>query len=262
MLLRRGLAYRAGLVRAGIPLRRGARIIEAHGGDAVTEAIVGPIDRAGRVDRSRVRAIDVDTIVVGFGLTPATELTRLLGCAHEWQPARGGWIPSRSGDLETSAPGVFAAGDGAGIGGAEAAMVEGRLAALAVAARLGRCTRAEAEASARRLRVRLARLSYFRRAIEALHTPPQDFLSLLTPETIVCRCEEVTAAQLRDGMSRGFTSMNALKGATRVGMGICQGRNCLRTLADLLARDGRCGPADLSHPRARPPARPVRLGDL
>ena len=92
--------------------------------------------------------------------------------------------------------------------------------------------------------------------------PPPDFLSLLTPETIVCRCEEVTARTLREGLARGCSSMNALKGATRIGMGLCQGRNCLRTLADLVARERRCQPADLAYPRARPPARPVRLGDL
>jgi D-hydroxyproline dehydrogenase subunit alpha len=261
-LLRRGLAYRAGLARAGIPLRWGQTVIEARGRDEVSEAIVAPIDRAGRVDRTPTRAIHVDTIVVGFGLTPATELTRLLGCAHEWRPSRGGWVPWRSADLETSVPGVFAVGDGAGIAGAEAAILEGRLAGLLAAERLGRCPSAETMAVARRLRARLSRLARFRSGIETLFAPPSDFLSLLTPETIVCRCEEVTAAQLLDGLDRGFDSMNTLKGATRIGMGVCQGRNCLRTLADLLARERRCAPTDLAYPQTRPPARPVRLGAL
>jgi thioredoxin reductase len=261
-LFRQGLAYRAGLARAGIPLRWGQTVIEARGGDEVSEALVAPIDGAGRVDRTRTRAIGVDTIVVGFGLTPATELTRLLGCAHEWRPSRGGWIPWRSADLETSVPDVFAVGDGAGIAGAEAAILEGRLAGLLAATRLGRCPAAEAMAVARRLRARLSRLARFRIGIETLYAPPSDFQSLVTPETLVCRCEEVTAAQLLDGLGRGFASMNALKGATRIGMGSCQGRNCLGTLADLLARERRCGPADLAYPHARPPARPVRLGDL
>jgi thioredoxin reductase/bacterioferritin-associated ferredoxin len=261
-LLRRGLAYRAGLARAGIPLRWGQTVIEARGGDEVGEALVAPIDRTGRVDRARARAIQVDTIVVGFGLTPATELTRLFGCAHEWRPARGGWIPWRSADLETSVPGVFAVGDGAGIAGSETAILEGRLSGLLAAARLGRCPAAEATTAGRRLRARLSRLTRFRMGIETLYSPLPDFLSLLTPETIVCRCEEVTAGQLLEGLARGFTSINALKGATRIGMGVCQGRNCLRTLADLVARERQSLPADLVYPQARPPARPVRLGDL
>ena len=262
-LLRRGLAYRLGLARAGIPLRWGWTVIEARGRDEVSEAVVAPIDRTGRVDRTRARAmLHVDTIVVGFGLTPATELTRLLGCAHEWHPARGGWIPTRSTDLESSVPGVFVAGDGAGIAGVETAILEGRLSGILAAARLGRCPPTEATTVARRLRTRLSRLACFRTGIEALYAPPADFLSLLTPETIVCRCEEVTARQLLDGLGRGLTSINALKGATRITMGACQGRNCLRTLADLVARERRCTPVDLAYPQARPPARPVRLGDL
>lgn len=261
-LLRRGLAYRAGLARAGIPLRRGQTVIEARGRDEVDEALVAPIDRAGRVDRAGARAVRVDTIVVGFGLTPATELTRLFGCTHQWYPTRGGWIPWRSADLETSVPGVFAAGDGAGIAGSETAILEGRLSGLLAAARLGRCPAAEATTAGRHLRARLSRLTRFRMGIETLYSPPPGFLSLLTPETIVCRCEEVTTGQLLDGLGRGFTSINALKGATRIGMGVCQGRNCSRTLADLVARERQCELADLAYPQARPPARPVRLGDL
>jgi NADPH-dependent 2,4-dienoyl-CoA reductase/sulfur reductase-like enzyme len=235
-LVWRGIACRAGLAAAGIRLRWGATVIEARGRGEVGEAVVAPIDPAGRVDRTRARAIAADTIVVGFGLAPATELTRLLGCAHDWNLRRGGWIPRRSADLETSVAGVLAVGDGAGIGGAETAMLEGQLAGLVAAGRLGRCPPGEVARRRGALRSRLERLVRFREGVEALYAPPPDYLSLLTPETIVCRCEEVTAAQLADGLSRGFASADALKGATRVGMGVCQGRNCLRTLADLIAR--------------------------
>lgn len=261
-LLRRGLGYLAGFARAGIRLRTGWTVIEARGVDQVEEAVAAPIDAAGRVDRERARALAVDTLVVGFGLTPAVELTRLLGCAHAWQPERGGVIPTRSPDLETSVPGVLAVGDGAGIAGVETALLEGQLGGLLAAARLGRCPAAEARRIARPLRARLARLAQFRRGIEALFAPPPDFLSLLTPETIVCRCEEVTAGQLLDGLGRGLGSIDALKAHTRVTMGRCQGRNCIRTLADLVARESGAAAGMLPYPRARPPARPVRLADL
>ena len=261
-LFRRGLAYRIGLARARIPLRWGWTVIEARGRDEVGAAVIAPIDRTGRVDRTHARVLPVDTIVAGFGLTPAVELTRLLGCAHEWHPARGGWIPSRSADLETSVPGVFVAGDGAGIAGVDTALLEGRLSGLLAAARLGRCPPPTARALGRRLRARLRRRARFQAGIEALYAPPADFLSLLTPETIVCRCEEVTAGELYEGFARGPASINSLKALTRVTMGACQGRNCLRTLGDLVARERQCSPADLAYPQGRPPARPVRLGDL
>jgi len=260
-LLRRGLAYRLGLQRARVPFRPGHTVIEARGRDEVAEAVVAPIDGDGRVDRARARTLAVDTVVVGFGLVPSTELTRLLGCRHEWQRARGGWIPWRSAELETSVPGVLVAGDGAGIGGVETAVLEGRLAGLVAAERLGRGTGAEVGAARGPLRRRLRRLARFREGIEAMHRPPPTFLSLLTPETTVCRCEEITAEQLDAAVARGLP-IDAVKAHTRATMGRCQGRNCLGTLADLVARARGCGPADLAWPRPRPPARPVRLGDL
>jgi NADPH-dependent 2,4-dienoyl-CoA reductase/sulfur reductase-like enzyme len=93
-VLRRGLGYRAALARAGVPVRSGQTIVAARGPGEVAEAVVAPIDPAGRVDRSRARAIAVDTVVAGFGLVPAVELTGLLGCRHRWDARRGGWFPS------------------------------------------------------------------------------------------------------------------------------------------------------------------------
>ena len=261
-LLRRGLAYRVGLVRAGIPIRRGHTVIEARGAHEVREVVVAPIRARGHVDRSRARALGADALVVGFGLTPAVELTRLLGCEHRWDAARGGWIPRRWADLESSVPGVLVAGDGAGVAGVETALVEGRLAGLLAAERLGRCLPSTARATAVALRARLARLARFREGVEGLHAHPTDFLALLTAETVVCRCEEVTAADLFAALERGHASTDALKAATRAGMGRCQGRNCLRTVAEILARVRGSAVGDIAMPRSRPPARPVRLGDL
>src|SRR6185503_8532920 len=121
----------------------------------VSEAGLAPIDAAGAVDRARSRTLAVDTVVAGFGLTPSIELTRLLGCRHRWDARRGGFVPGRSDDLETSVPGVFAVGDGAGIGGAEVALAEGRLAGRLAA---GRLQDGRASGDERSLRMRLARL--------------------------------------------------------------------------------------------------------
>lgn len=257
-LLRRGLGYRARLLRAHVPLRSGATIVEARGDDEVREAVVAPIDAAGRVDRSRVRSIAVDTVVAGFGLVPSVELARLVGCRLRWEAGRGGFIPERSADLETTVPGVFAVGDGAGIGGAEVALAEGALAGLLAARRFGRGS----ERDVTRLRARLARLHRVRDAIAALWTPPASFLALMTPDTIVCRCEDVTAGDLASVIDDGDPGVEPVKTTTRVTMGRCQGRNCLATVAELIARARGVSPAEVERPRARPPARPIVLGDL
>jgi NADPH-dependent 2,4-dienoyl-CoA reductase/sulfur reductase-like enzyme len=257
-ILRLAVLYRALLLRRGVRLTTGATVIEALGKDQLRAVRVAPIGADGAIAHDRARMIETDVLVTGFGLCTSAELFHLLGCRLDHDPRRGGWLPRRDADLETSRPRVFAAGDGAGIGGFEFAVLEGGIAGLAAAWRLGLpITSAQREREAR-MRERLARMSRFREGLEALYRPPFDFLRLITPQTLICRCEEVTAAMLTPAAGSAF----ALKGATRIGMGRCQGRFCQSTLAALIAaRDG-CPLDAVSLPRPRPPARPVRIGEL
>jgi hypothetical protein len=265
-ILRLGASYRAILLRAGVPYRTGETVVAAEGDGEVRAVTLAPIDAAGRPERARARRVEVDTLVVGFGLAPSVELTSLLGCAHAFDPLRGGWLPVRSPALETSVPGVFAAGDGAGIGGVELALVEGRLAGLGAALRLGRAKPGRAEARRRSLVACRARLDRFRAGLERVFAPPASYLDILTEDTIVCRCEEVTwgelGARLAEDHGATATVMVRLKAATRAGMGRCQGRNCLATLAAIVARAQGLAVGELAWPRVRPPARPIPLGDL
>jgi NADPH-dependent 2,4-dienoyl-CoA reductase/sulfur reductase-like enzyme len=268
-ILRLGASCRAALLRARAPYRTGETVVAAEGDGEVRAVTLAPIDPAGWIDRARARQIEVDTLVVGFGLTPSVELTRLLGCAHAFDPLRGGWLPVRSPALETSAPGVFAAGDGTGIGGVVLAQIEGQLAGLGAALRLGRANTGRAEGRRRSLAARLSRLDRFRAGLERVFAPPASYLDLLTEDTVVCRCEEVTYGELTArlgeyvaGTGAAVTGMIALKAATRTGMGRCQGRNCLATLAAIVARAQGVAVERLVWPRVRPPARPILLGDL
>jgi len=260
--LARGLGYRATLMRAGVPYRWGHTVIEARGDQRVEEAVVAPIDAHGGVDHTRSRVIEVDTVVTGFGLVPSTEITRSLGCAHVHEAEAGGWIPVRSADTETTQANVFSVGDCAGVGGANTALVEGRLAGLAAAVRLGQVGETEADRLARHLCRRLRRLRRFRSAMAMLFSAPHHFLSLLTDDTIVCRCEDVTARQFHDRLQAGVVDIESLKGETRMSMGRCQGRNCLVALAALIARHTGCDVADIRLPQSRPPMRPVLIGSL
>ena len=258
--LRLALAYRGLMMRHGVPFRTGATVIEALGKGRLEAVCVAPIGEDGEVDHARARTIETEILVTGFGLRASSELCRILGCRTAHAALRGGWLPVRNADLETSCAQVYAAGDGAGIGGVEIALLEGALAGLAASRGLGRGASGGGEREAR-LRRRLARMERFRAALEGLFRPP-DFLGLITPETLICRCEEVTAARLFELASRTGASAMALKGATRLGMGRCQGRFCQSTLASLLAaRDG-CPVGTVEMPRVRPPARLVPIADL
>jgi NADPH-dependent 2,4-dienoyl-CoA reductase/sulfur reductase-like enzyme len=257
-----GIEYATTVLRSGAPQLAGWTVIEARGDRECEEVVLAPIDAAGHVDRRAARAFAADLLVTGFGLLPSTELLRICGVELNWSTLRGGWLPRRSAEFETSRPGVFTVGDGSAIGGVEIALVEGRLMGLVAAQRTGRLSSDEGHRLGRGDTARLSRLERFRTALERLYEPPTTYLDLLTPATIVCRCEEVTAAQLREWQEEGYASVNALKSATRSGMGRCQGRNCLCTLIDMVAQAGEITPDQVELPRARPPARPVLLKNL
>lgn len=260
-ILLRGIGYRTTLLRHGVPFRDGHVVVEALGRDRVEAARVAPINADGVIDHNRARVLTVDTVVASFGLVPAVEITRALGCEHRYDAGKGGWTPLRGPDLQTTKDGVYAAGECSGAAGVEKALLEGELAGAAVALRLG-YDAAEASATMRRVQARLARLERFRAAIEALYVPPSSFSALLTDDTIVCRCEEVTCAEAQRRLDDGATELNSLKAVTRMSMGRCQGLNCLPTLARLVAeRTGR-PLADIELPRPRPPMRPVSLASI
>ena len=260
-ILARGIGYRAALLRRGVLFRNGEVVIEAMGSNRVEAARVAPIDATGAIDRHRARVLTVDTVITGFGLVPAAEFTRASGCVHRYDSGKGGWIPVRSPDLQTTRDGIYAVGECAGAAGVEKALIEGRLAGLAVAIRLGRAKPGGAQ-TMRRLQVRLARLERFRRAIEAIYVAPLSYSALVTDDTIVCRCEEVTGADVRRRLDDGATESNSLKAVTRMSMGRCQGRNCLPTLARLVAERLGTSVEDVPLPRPRPPMRPVSVASL
>lgn len=261
-ILARGMAYHAILARRRVPFRSRHVVIEAVGDTRVEAATVASLADDGTPDRASARTLAVDTVAVGFGLVPSIEITRSIGCEHMYDAAKGGWIPLRNADLETSCAGIFAAGECAGAAGVEKALLEGELAGLTAAIRVGAARGAKADAHSRRLQRRLARLMAFRTAIEEIYRQPAPLLSLARDDTVVCRCEEVTLAEARRWVRSGVTEANSLKAVTRMSMGRCQGRNCLPTLAGLIAAETGNDVADVALPRPRPPLAPVGVAAL
>lgn len=261
-IVRQAIDYRMAILRAGATLRTGWTVVEARGDGECEEVVVAPIDADGRVDRGRARTHAADLLVTGFGLQSSTELARGMGLALHWHPLRGGWLPVRDQEFETSRRNVFAIGDGAGIGGVEMALAEGRLMGLIAAERLGRLAAADAIGLKRPATATLARLVRFRSALERLYAPPRNYLDLLTPDTVVCRCEEVTADEIRRRQADGFANAMQLKFSTRMGMGRCQGRNCFRTLSAIVATSMGVPEKDVQLPRTQSPARLVTFNDL
>jgi NADPH-dependent 2,4-dienoyl-CoA reductase/sulfur reductase-like enzyme len=260
-LLRDGAYYSLALAARRVPVRHRRVVVRAEGTEqveALVHAEVGPdwVPLPGTEER-----VEVDTVCLGYGFAPSTELLRLAGCSFGYDEDLGGLVVEVDEWQRTSVPGVLAAGDGTGVRGALVAADQGRLAAIGAALDLGYLSERRALGRARRLRRRLAAKERFRLALAPLHSLGRGLYDLATPETIICRCEEVTLAALEGALS-ATSDPNVVKSYTRAGMGLCQGRNCHLHIGHLLARKGGLEPEQAAMTTARPPSRPVPIGVL
>jgi bacterioferritin-associated ferredoxin len=207
--------------------------------------------------------IACETLLLHQGVIPSVNLSNAAGCAHDFDPLQHCWTPRVDEWLASSVPGIAIAGDGAGIGGAESAALRGEIAALAAAFRLGRIDAAARDRLAAPIRAELARALRGRRFLDLLYKPASQFLAPPEDATIVCRCEEVTAGEVRDTATRlGVTGPNQMKAFLRCGMGPCQGRLCGPTVVELIAQAHGTTPAEVGYYRLRPPVKPITLAEL
>ena len=209
----------------------------------------------------RVQSIPADLLLLHQGVVPNINLTNAIGCEHHWNALQSCFDPVVDDWGGTSVPNVFIAGDGAGVAGAEAAEASGRIAALGVANGLGRIDAKERDARAAEPRQAHARATRGRRFFDTLYRPADAF-RLPRGDTIVCRCEEITAQQILDAVATGCAGPNQLKSYLRCGMGPCQGRFCGLTVTELIARAQAMHPQDVGYYRLRFPVKPITLGEL
>ncbi|MDX5370543.1 MAG: (2Fe-2S)-binding protein, partial [Alphaproteobacteria bacterium] len=235
-LLRQGAGWLAVLAKARVPLYRRHAVVAARTREGGLDVAIRPVDAAGALLLGGAeRIVSADCLAIGHGLVPSTEVTRLLRARHRFASERGGWIAETDGEFRTSVPGLFVAGDAAGISGAVPALHKGRIAGLAAAHDLGLIDRERFDALAAGDRRALARAERFGRAAARLMSPRPALAATMTPDTVVCRCEDVTRAEIETAIGDGAADLNQLKAWTRCGMGPCQGRTCGEAAAMLLA---------------------------
>ncbi|MBM3522372.1 MAG: FAD/NAD(P)-binding oxidoreductase [Alphaproteobacteria bacterium] len=248
--LLKGLRWKAAVRHAGVPWLA-ATAIAAHGDGRLSEVHI--TTRAGE------RREPADLLLLHDGVVPSVQISRALGLAHDWHAAQRCWHPRIDAAGRTSEERILIAGDGAGIAGALAAVEAGTIAGLAVAQDLGRvdaaaCVDEIAGASRRR-----AAYVGMRPLLDALFPPlpvrPAD-------DTIICRCEEVTAGRLREAAKLGCLGPNQLKTYSRCGMGPCQGRNCGLAVSEIIAEARGVPVEEVGYLRQRFPTKPVTLGEL
>ena len=260
-LLRQGQHYFKQLRKARIPLHWGHVVTQADGARSLEQVTISPCDAAGK-PCGKTSTIDVDTLCVGYGFIPRTELTQMARCAMEYRELLGGWIPQVDQTLSTSISGVRVAGDGGGVAGAMVAEVEGKLAGLAACHALGALSEDAYELGSAPLIKQLRKLQTFRMALDRIYRIRPGLLDLACSDTTVCRCEEISRKEMEDGIQFGGTNISTLKVITRIGMGPCQGKMCWPTVARLIAEKEGKSVAEIGDLRVRPPLGPLNMSDL
>ena len=251
--LAKGLWYVARNLLSGLHICSDVRAIGVEGGDRVRS--LWWRDAAGREHR-----VVCDAVGASFGLRSETQLADLAGCAFAYDDVTRQWLPQRAAAGRSSVPTVYLAGDGAGIGGADVAELQGERAALALLEDLGAAVDTARIAALDR---ELARQARFRNALERAYPYPAHLLDEVADAEIICRCEGITAGTLRAAATgRDAQEMNRLKAFTRIGMGRCQGRVCGPAAAEILARTLEKNIAAVGRLRGNPPVKPIPVGGL
>ena len=247
-----GFRLVAKLRSAGVPLLAGISPLAVTGDDERGVSGVRVRDAQGRE-----HAFECDAVGLGYHLRSESQLADLAKCAFAFDDASRQWLPRIDEDGRSSVPGVYLAGDGARILGADGAEAAGRLAALAALKDAGR---AHAAGEMPQLRARLATMDRFRRGLLQAFPWPHRLASQLPDRAIVCRCEGVSAGELRSTVrDLGAQEMNRAKALCRVGMGRCQGRYCGHAAAEVVADAARLPIEQVGRLRGQGPVKPLPM---
>lgn len=241
------------LRRAGVPMYSAATSLRVEGSERVQALAF----TANGIEHR----LDADVVLLHHGVVPNTQLSRLLRVDHDWDAVQLAWSPRIDAWGETSLAGFRIAGDGAAIAGALAAESNGALAALGAAKALGWLSAADCENLATSVRRPLAQQLRIRPFLDALYRPPK-WLSNPTDETVICRCEEVTAGEVRKMARLGCQGPNQTKFFSRCGMGPCQGRMCGLTVTQILSAELGKSPSEVGTYHIRAPLKPVPLASI
>lgn len=243
--LAKGVYYRAWLTAHGIPVHQGATLTHIDGEQRVSGIRWGD------------HTLECDAVAFAHALRSETQLADLLGCDFTWNALNRAWLPQRDNAGRSSVEGVYLAGDGAGIMGADAAQMAGERAALAV---LEDCGIAIDHRRSAVLEQQLAGIQRFRQGLETAFPFPEQWAAQAPDELILCRCEEVSVGDVRAVVDEGHWEINRVKAHCRVGMGRCQGRMCGLAAAEIVAERSGRAVEQVGRLRGQAPIKPLPFG--
>lgn len=250
-----GMRLVARLRLAGVPIHSGVKPLAIEGTPDAGVSAIRFLD-----GRGRDRTIECDAVAMGWHLRPEAQLAELAGCPIDFDGRTRQWLPRSDEDGRTEVRGLYLAGDGRSILGADAAEVAGRLTGLAVVRDLGL---ASGDASEAKLRAHLRSLRRFANGLQVAFPWPAHLVPGLRDDTILCRCEAITVGEVRAAVrKKDAAETNRAKALTRVGMGRCQGRFCGSAAAEVIADAGGWPIAKSGRLRAAAPVKPIPISTV
>jgi NADPH-dependent 2,4-dienoyl-CoA reductase/sulfur reductase-like enzyme len=254
-VLRKGVALLASLGKAGVKLANGIEPIEIAGSDDEGVQGVRYRDAAGAT-----QDIPCDAVALGYHLRPETQLADLARCHFAFDAKTRQWLPTTDDMGRSSEPGVYLAGDGARVLGADGAETAGRLAALALLSDRGHAVAVAQVESLKRQRAKMVR---FGQGLAEAFPWPAGQAARLADDTIVCRCEGIQAGELRRVVyDEGACEVNRAKAFSRVGMGRCQGRYCAHAAAEVIAHAANVPLEQVGRQRGQAPVKPFPIATV
>src|SRR5450830_167265 len=249
----RGIHYAAMLRAHGVPVHDGARVRAIDRSSHGQESCFSVTFSKGK----NLSSINGDAVALGYGLKPESQLAELFDVDFEFDSSQRLWLPRVADVGSTADPLFYMAGDGCNVLGADAAALMGELAAWTLATRLGApAPRARVAELERSLQIERR----FSKGLRAAFPLPRITQGDVPDDTIVCRCEVVTAGELRAASTQwDTTEINRLKALTRCGMGRCQGRMCGSAVAEIIAAHREIDIAAVGRLRAQQPLKPIPI---
>ena len=221
----------------------------------------GKLEKVRYTTGGKTETLAVDQLLLHQGVIPNINLAQAAGVEQRWNKLLLCWEPIVDAWGNTNVERLGIAGDSGGIAGALAAEHSGRIAAYEVAMQLGVMVAGQRDAQSAPERAQLERAVRGREFFDTLYQAPDQF-RMPTGDTVVCRCEEITASQVRETVKLGCPGPNQMKSFLRCGMGPCQGRFCSVTVTEMIAQERGVSPEEVGHYRLRFPTKPLTLGEL
>ncbi|AZE22962.1 cyanide-forming glycine dehydrogenase subunit HcnB [Pseudomonas chlororaphis] len=249
-----GLSMLAYLKLHRIPMHYGWGVVEAQGADGLESVSVAPYSARWEPDLSRQQQVAAQTLAVGYGFIPRTQLSQQMGLNHGF--SHDGYLRATANVWQQSSePHIHLAGDMGGIRGGEAAMLTGRIAALSILMQRDVLSSEAALERRQKYQNKLASITRFRAAVDRYTERGTGQIELPAADTLICRCEHATRGDIDRALEQGVQDMASLKMRTRVSMGDCQGRMCVGYCSDRLRQA--TGRQDVGWLRPRFPLDPI-----